>query len=440
MPLPIDDSVLVVPVPASTSPPNAVVPHLIKDGSVVADRWTLLRDAPDLFAVPDGVAVIVPLALWHARRAALIARGDAGVWLAPGDDPAALADDLDVLPLIAIDFPQFTDGRGYSTARLLRDRYQYKGELRAIGDVLRDQLYALAECGFDAFAIRPDRDATEALASLNDFAGVYAPTTRTPQPWFRRRGTATGAAIHPSEQEHRVAAATDFLRRIATQHRPAVFASSFGAEDMVLLDLIARHALPIRVFTLDTGRLPEETYALIDRARERYRLPIDVYTPDARRLQGFVREHGVNAFYSSVELRKGCCAVRKTEPLARALVAKGAWITGLRRAQSVTRHEVALEEYDAVHGLPKFNPLADWSDEDVWAYLRARNVPYNALHDRGYPSIGCAPCTRAVEPGADVRSGRWWWEAPEHKECGLHGRPSVIAIRAVDERLEAVAP
>ena len=179
-----------------------------------------------------------------------------------------------------------------------------------------------------------------------------------------------------------------------------MFASSFGAEDMVVIDLIARHALPIRIFTLDTGRLPEETHALIDRTRERYGLPIDVYTPDTRRLQAFVRENGVNAFYASVELRQACCAVRKTEPLQRALVAKGAWITGLRRAQSVDAQRRSRSRSSTrVHALPKFNPLADWSDDDVWQYLRAHGVPYNALHDRGYPSIGCAPCTRAVAAG-----------------------------------------
>ena len=215
----------------------------------------------------------------------------------------------------------------------------------------------------------------------------------------------------------------ELVRKVAARHRPAVFASSFGAEDMVIIDLIARHALPIRIFTLDTGRLPEETHALIEQTRERYRLPVDIFTPDARLLQSFVRENGLNAFYRSVELRKSCCAVRKSEPLKRALVAKGAWITGLRRAQSVTREDVALEEFDAVHGLPKFNPLADWSDDDVWDYLRSHHVPYNALHDLGFPSIGCAPCTRAVKPGEDVRAGRWWWEAPEHRECGLHVRP-----------------
>jgi phosphoadenosine phosphosulfate reductase len=221
----------------------------------------------------------------------------------------------------------------------------------------------------------------------------------------------------------RVREVLELLRNVAARHKPAVFASSFGAEDMVIIDLIARHALPIRIFTLDTGRLPEETQALIEQTRERYGLPIDIFTPDARLLQSFVRENGVNAFYRSVELRKSCCAARKSEPLKRALVAKGAWITGLRRAQSVTREDLALEEFDAVHGLPKFNPLADWSSDEVWQYLRAHDVPYNALHDRGYPSIGCAPCTRAVKSGEDVRAGRWWWEAPEHKECGLHVRP-----------------
>ena len=214
-----------------------------------------------------------------------------------------------------------------------------------------------------------------------------------------------GLPPHREALERKVAVLVDSLRDIAARHAPAVFASSFGAEDMVVIDLIAKHALPVRIFTLDTGRLPEETHALIDRARKHYKLPIDIYVPDMRRLQAFVRAHGVNAFYDSVELRKGCCAVRKTEPLSRALVAKGAWITGLRREQSVTRAELPAEEFDAAHGIPKFNPLAEWSTDDVWAYIRAHDVPYNALHDRGFPSIGCAPCTRAVDPGRGYSRG-----------------------------------
>jgi phosphoadenosine phosphosulfate reductase len=231
----------------------------------------------------------------------------------------------------------------------------------------------------------------------------------------------------------RIDEATATLVRVADGYAPAVLASSFGAEDMVLLDLIAQHAPAIRVVTLDTGRLPEETHVLIDRARDRYGIAIDVHFPDAARIAPFVRAHGVNAFYDSVELRQGCCAIRKTEPLRRALSGKGAWITGLRRDQSVTRSGLAHEEFDAIHGIPKFNPLADWSEDDVWTYIRARNVPYNALHDRGYRSIGCAPCTRAVEPGEDVRAGRWWWEHPEHKECGLHRRPVTIVRRTLED-------
>jgi phosphoadenosine phosphosulfate reductase len=233
----------------------------------------------------------------------------------------------------------------------------------------------------------------------------------------------------------RIDAVAALLVRIAQRHAPAVLASSFGAEDMVLLDLIARHAPSISVFTLDTGRLPEETLALIDVARATYHLPIEIYFPDTARIEAFVRTNGVNAFYASVEMRQACCAIRKSEPLARALAGKAAWITGLRRGQSVTRSEVPFEEYDAPHGLAKFNPLADWNEEDVWNYVRANDVPYNALHDRGYRSIGCAPCTRAVEPGEDVRAGRWWWENPEHKECGLHRRP-VTVIRATDSQHE----
>jgi phosphoadenosine phosphosulfate reductase len=230
--------------------------------------------------------------------------------------------------------------------------------------------------------------------------------------------------------EKHVADALALLHRVSEQHFPAALASSFGAEDMILTDLIARNALAIGVFTLDTGRLPGETYALIDRVRDYYGLPIEVYYPDARALERYVGANGINAFYRGVELRQGCCAIRKTEPLARALAGKRAWITGQRRSQSLTRSDVAIVEFDATHGLHKFNPLAEWSKDEVWSYIRGHGIPYNALHDRGYPSIGCAPCTRSVEPGEDIRAGRWWWEHPEHRECGLHRRPLDVAVRS----------
>jgi phosphoadenosine phosphosulfate reductase len=210
------------------------------------------------------------------------------------------------------------------------------------------------------------------------------------------------------------------LARIAAEHSPAVFASSLAAEDMVLTDLILRAKLPILIFTLETGRLHAETLGMVDRVREVYGYEIALYKPEAAAVEAYVAAHGLNAFYKSVEMRKECCRIRKVEPLNRALAGNKAWITGQRRAQSTTRAELAIQEDDAAHGMQKFNPLADWSEDDVWNYLRAQGAPYNPLHDKGYPSIGCEPCTRAIQPGEDIRAGRWWWEQPESKECGLH--------------------
>ncbi|MBI4247554.1 MAG: phosphoadenylyl-sulfate reductase [Candidatus Rokubacteria bacterium] len=216
--------------------------------------------------------------------------------------------------------------------------------------------------------------------------------------------------------------AEDILAGALERFHPRIaLAASFGAEDMVLIDLLARLDPRARVFTLDTGRLPAETYELIDAVRARYGFAVEIYVPRTEAVEAMVREHGVNLFYASVENRKRCCEVRKVEPLGRALAGLEAWITGLRRDQAVTRVAVDKVEVDRSHGgILKLNPLADWTWDDVWQYLRAHDVPYNALHDRGYPSIGCAPCTRAVEPGEDLRAGRWWWETPETKECGLH--------------------
>jgi len=225
----------------------------------------------------------------------------------------------------------------------------------------------------------------------------------------------------------RIDAAAAHLRDGVARHAPAAFASSFGAEDMVVLDLLSRLAPALReaieIFTLDTGRLPAETLALIDAARDRYGLPIRVYRPDPAAVDAYVAQHGRDAFYESIDLRKRCCAIRKTEPLARALAGKALWITGLRREQSVTRADVDVLAFDAANGLMKLNPLAEWTNDDVWAYVREHDVPVNALHARGYPSIGCEPCTRAVRPGEDPRAGRWWWEQADTRECGLHVAP-----------------
>ena len=208
---------------------------------------------------------------------------------------------------------------------------------------------------------------------------------------------------------------------LAEFHPRIALAASLGAEDVVLIDMLLELNPNARAFTLDTGRLPHQTYALMEAIQERYGLAVEIYFPQAEAVETMVRERGANLFYKSIENRKLCCGVRKVEPLGRALAGLDAWITGLRRQQAVTRTGVRKVEIDSDHGgIIKVNPLADWTTEQVWAYVRAHNVPYNALHDRGYPSIGCAPCTRAVKPGEDERAGRWWWEHPETRECGLH--------------------
>lgn len=217
-----------------------------------------------------------------------------------------------------------------------------------------------------------------------------------------------------------VAATSATLQRIASDFTPAVFASSLAAEDMVLTDLILRAKLPIGIFTLETGRLHAETLGMLDRIRETYGHEVTPFKPEAAAIEQYVAQHGLNAFYDSVDMRKECCRIRKVEPLNRALAGNKAWVTGQRRAQSTTRNELNVQEDDAAHAMTKFNPLADWSEEDVWHYIRSHGVPYNPLHDKGFPSIGCEPCTRAIQPGEDVRAGRWWWENPESKECGLH--------------------
>ncbi|MEW5977940.1 MAG: phosphoadenylyl-sulfate reductase [Acidobacteriota bacterium] len=198
------------------------------------------------------------------------------------------------------------------------------------------------------------------------------------------------------------------------------FSSSLGVEDQVLTHVIAESAPSMRIFTLDTGRLFPETYNLIEQTENRYRFKFEVYCPDATEVEAMVREHGINLFYRSTDLRKLCCGVRKINPLRRALRGLEAWITGLRRAQSVTRQEADVLEWDAQNDLIKINPLWKYTDQEVWDFVRSHDIPYNPLHNQGFLSIGCSCCTRAVRPGEDVRAGRWWWESPEHRECGLH--------------------
>lgn len=210
---------------------------------------------------------------------------------------------------------------------------------------------------------------------------------------------------------------------LTTFGKDVTLACSFGAEDVVLVDMIAKVDPTARMFVLDTARLHQETYDTMERCREKYGIEFETLHPRMEDMQRLLSTKGPNSFYESIENRKECCGVRKVEPLRRALDGKRAWITGLRRAQAVTRTDLPKIEVDETHaGIFKLNPLAEWSVDDVWAYIKEHGVPYNPLHDRGFPSIGCAPCTRAVAPGEDIRAGRWWWENPEQKECGLHVR------------------
>ncbi len=200
------------------------------------------------------------------------------------------------------------------------------------------------------------------------------------------------------------------------------FATSFGVEDQVITQMLSLLKNKIKIFTLDTGRLFPETYELMDKTSNRYKLNIDIYFPNSTEVESMVNTKGINLFYESIENRKLCCAIRKIEPLKKALSSLDVWISGLRREQSPTRTDIKLVEWDENNGLIKINPLIEWSEINCWDYVKENNIPYNTLHDKGFLSIGCQPCTRAIEEAEDVRAGRWWWEDPDTKECGLHKR------------------
>ncbi|MBL8542948.1 MAG: phosphoadenylyl-sulfate reductase [Hyphomonadaceae bacterium] len=332
------------------------------------------------------------------------------ILLQPSDDVRELRGRIGNAALIAVDFPRIGDGRGYSHAFLLRQRLGYGGPLRALGAVTADQVFALARVGFDSFALRADQSAESALAALGTFSVPYqdAPVS----------GADADRAQADFDAKVRLLERT--LMRIAErQGRPAL-ASSLSAEDMVVTDAIARLGLPIDVFTLDTGRLHQETVAQIAATEQRYGLKIKVYRPDARAVAAYVAAHGADGFYESVPQRKLCCEIRKVEPLSRALAGRDAWITGQRREQAMTRGQLEEAERDEARDMAKYNPLAAWSWADVLAYAERFDVPMSALYARGYLSIGCEPCTKVVRPGEDPRAGRWWWEQEDSKECGLH--------------------
>ncbi len=233
----------------------------------------------------------------------------------------------------------------------------------------------------------------------------------------------TTADLNDYRLKFNACSASELLRELAiTYGRRLALASSLGAEDQVLTDMLLKIMPDARIFIIDTGRLPQETYATIAASMRWYNFCYEIYCPDTKSLETMESESGPNFFYESVANRKHCCQVRKVQPLQRVLQTLDLWVTGLRRQQSPTRATIDVIEWDETNQLLKANPLADWSTEAVWQYIREHHVPYNPLHDQNYASIGCAPCTRAIAPGEDLRAGRWWWEEPEHKECGLHYR------------------
>ena len=215
------------------------------------------------------------------------------------------------------------------------------------------------------------------------------------------------------------------LQSAVAEFKNVCYANSLGSESVVLTDLIWSAVPQIEIFSIDTGRLYPETYELIERLQKRYGRALRIYYPNAAELETWVGEHGINGFRDSLDQRRGCCATRKVEPFRRAIAGRNAWVTGIRRGQSASRALAAPVEWDREYGLHKVSPLLEWSENEIWEYIRKKRLPYNTLHDSGFPSIGCAPCTRAVQAGEHERSGRWWWERNDSRECGLHPRRQV---------------
>ncbi len=328
---------------------------------------------------------------------------------------------------IAISFPTFADGRGFSLARLLRERHGFKGELRAIGHLIPDQGQFLLRSGFDTVDIADPDTAHVWKFSLERIGRNYQPAVRNGLPlrWEASRKAAAALDEALGKTDDLVTRIKEIANRIEGR---IAFSTSLGLEDQVILHAIAKSGViksgaAVDVFTLDTGRLFPEVLETIELSELRFRIRIRLVAPDAAEVEDLVARDGVFGFRQSIDNRKACCEVRKVRPLNRALQGAQGWITGLRREHSDARAEVPLAAWDTERGLTKINPVADWSEQQLAAYISANNIPVNPLHARGFVSIGCAPCTRAIQPGESPRVGRWWWENEEKKECGLHVDP-----------------
>ncbi len=363
------------------------------------------------------------MALLDLRTGDLIpGTSDDDALLEPTADAAALANAAAMGGPIAIRFPTFGDGRGHSLAVLLRERHGFKGEIRAIGYLIPDLAPFLLRSGFDTAEITDANDVETWKGALTRIKHIYQPGFRNPQP-MRRDASRKEA----EELDERLSETKDLAARITALRKAIegriVFSTSLGLEDQAILHAIAASGADIDIFTLDTGRLFPEVLETVELSELRYGLRIRLVAPDAQEVEQLVSRDGVFGFRNSVENRKTCCEVRKVRPLNRELEGAQGWVAGIRREHSEDRASVKLAAWDEAHGLIKVNPVADWSTQELTAYVTANNIPVNPLHARGFISIGCAPCTRAVQPGENPRAGRWWWENEEKKECGLHLNP-----------------
>ena len=324
---------------------------------------------------------------------------------------------------VAIRFPSFGDGRGISLAVLLRERHGFTGEIRAVGYLIPDLAQFLIRSGFDTAEITDPEDASIWKASASRIKNNYQRGFRNPLPL--RRDARRKEADALDKRLAQIPALTDRIREIARRVEGRItFSTSLGLEDQAILQAVAESGVAIDVFTLDTGRLFAEVLETVELSELRFGIRIRLVAPEAAEVEELVARDGVFGFRHSIENRKACCEIRKVRPLNKELKGAQAWITGLRREHSYNRAGVPLASWDEAHALIKVNPLADWSTQDLTAYIAANNVPVNPLHARGFVSIGCAPCTRAVQPGEHPRAGRWWWETEEKKECGLHMNPN----------------
>jgi len=409
-----------------------------KGGSIQEshDDWQVFRssEGEESAALPSG-RVLVPLNWWihHGTKAQFAARaasGEIGVWFGPDDDVLTHRDlilaGLQLWPLLAVDFPIFRDGRGYSTAALLRERFQWQGELRAIGDVLVDQVLPLARVGFDSFVLRQDQQADVAIKHLTLVSQQFQDDWRAdrsqkargyekPTLWQIPQGTIPASHIEAKAKE-----LVERLQTIGARYRDVRFATSLAAEDAVITDAIVAAGVKFSLFTLETGRLHQETLDFIEHVEKHYGIEVRRVYPQAEDVAVFIKQYGKDGFYESEDAKKACCGARKVKPLNSTLAGADAWLSGQRREQSVTRSDLPFEEPDEARQVVKFNPLFDWTEAEVWAYIQSKRVPIHPLHLKGYPSIGCEPCTRPVKQGEDIRAGRWWWLQKDSKECGLH--------------------